>query len=127
LIQAGAGGAASGGTTKTGGAGGWAALKAGDAGTSTEDANGGELVIESGAPQGAGMSVITIGYEHSTHINIGKDANTATKLLGKFACNNATPQGKAAHLIDATDLPTALTRIAGMLVILENYGLMADA
>jgi hypothetical protein len=42
--------------------------------------------------------------------------------LGFFG---TTPTTQAAHLIDATDLPTALTRINAILDILESYGLMA--
>jgi hypothetical protein len=53
--------------------------------------------------------------------NIGGTLNIQT---GGIIAANGT---QAAHIIDATDLATALTRISAMLVALENVGIVASA
>jgi hypothetical protein len=127
-FRSGSGGAATAGATRQGGNGGTLNVDAGDAGVGTSSANGGILNLQSGQPQSGGASVLNIGTDHATDINIGQSSPaTAVTVKGKFAANNATPQAKATHLIDATDLATALTRISGILVILENFGLMATS
>ena len=52
---------------------------------------------------------------------LGQDATDKIGFYGK------TPVVQAAHIADATDLTTALTRIAAILVVLENVGITASS
>jgi hypothetical protein len=48
----------------------------------------------------------------------------ATDKIGHYG---ATPVVQAAHIADATDATTALTRINAVLVVLENLGFTATS
>jgi hypothetical protein len=60
------------------------------------------------------------------------DGNDAGTILGQSATDKvslygATPVVQAAHIADATDATTALTRINAILVVLENLGATAKS
>jgi hypothetical protein len=58
----------------------------------------------------------------------GPDGATMGKsATEKISFYGVTPVVQAAHIDDATDLATALTRIAAILVVLENLGATAKA
>lgn len=67
----------------------------------------------------------------STKMNVGSGSgdgiaigNAVTDKVGFYG---VTPVVQAAHIADATDTATALTRINAILVVLENLGLNASA
>lgn len=45
----------------------------------------------------------------------------------KISLHGATPVVQAAHIADPTDLATALTAVAAILVALENKGILASS
>jgi len=63
-------------------------------------------------------SIIT---DTTTGLKVGSATNQ------KVALHGVTPVIQAAHIIDPTDLATCITRIAAILVVLENKGLTAAA
>jgi hypothetical protein len=118
------------------------------------DAGAADLLLEAVPNDGSSAASIRLFRLTNTsggalfQVLLGTNSTTANCQLGgtgdtKLASNNgdlylsrtggktgfmgATPVVRAAHIADATDLSTALTRIAAINVVLENLGFVATS
>lgn len=67
------------------------------------------------------MAVTQLHNGNSDGVQLGRDANDLTGFFG------ATPIDQEAHIADATDAATAITRVNAVIAALEAYGLLATS